>query len=111
MILRFPHIAEQIFEKLDNKPLVDCRKVGRSWHKLIDDKNYPWLRIVNIPSIPQTSDTFLHVAARTGQAKIFDIILDENFQDLNLQNVCGSTPFHTAMENGQVETMRYFDKT
>ena len=36
--LRFPHLPEQIFEKLDNKSLTNSRVVGISWCNFIDDR-------------------------------------------------------------------------
>ena len=39
--LRFPHLPEQIFKKLDNKSLTNSRVVGISWQNFIDDKEYP----------------------------------------------------------------------
>ena len=51
---RFPHLAEQIIEKLDSKSLTYCRVVGRSWQKFIDEKDYPrtrwtqWTQIQNM---------------------------------------------------------------
>ena len=50
-ILRFPHIAEKIFEQLDDKSLTNCREVTKPWQKFIDDLNLTWIRIVNIPRI------------------------------------------------------------
>jgi len=40
-ITRFPHIATQIFEQLDNKSLTNCREVSKSWQKFIDDNHLP----------------------------------------------------------------------
>ena len=48
---RFPHIAEQIFEQLDNKSLTKCREVNKVWKNFIDERNYPWIRIVKIPTV------------------------------------------------------------
>ena len=49
-MLRFPHLPEQIFQKMDSESLFKSREVARYWQNIIDGKNYPWLRIVNIPS-------------------------------------------------------------
>ena len=49
-LLRFPHIAEQIFEQLDNRSLTKCRGVSKLWRRFIDVRNLAWIRIVNIPS-------------------------------------------------------------
>ena len=41
-IERFPHIAEQIFQELDNKSLTTCREVAHSWCQFIDTRNFSW---------------------------------------------------------------------
>ena len=33
--MRFPHIGEQILEKLDDKSLFKCQKVSRPWQEFI----------------------------------------------------------------------------
>ena len=38
----FAHVAEQIFKKLDNKSLTNCREVSKSWRDCIDDRNLSW---------------------------------------------------------------------
>ena len=77
LILRFPHLAEQIFQQLDNEGLAKSRQVEKLWQKFIDERNYPWLRIVNIPTILQYGDTYMHLAAQNGQTDMFEIILNE----------------------------------
>ena len=37
IILRFPHLAEKIFQKLTNEGLARSREVERLWQKFIDD--------------------------------------------------------------------------
>jgi hypothetical protein len=51
LMLKFPHLQEQIFQKLNDESLFKSREVGRSWNYLINERNYPWLRVVNIPTI------------------------------------------------------------
>ena len=46
--LRFPHIVEQIFEKLDDGSLLRSRVVARTWKGFIDYKDYQWTRIQNM---------------------------------------------------------------
>ena len=46
--LRFPHLPEQLFKKLDNKSLVNSRVVGASWHNFIDARDYPWKRFQEV---------------------------------------------------------------
>ena len=92
LILRFPHLAEQIFEQLDNEDLAKSREVERLWQKFIDERNYPWLRIVNIPTILQGGETYMHLAAQCGQPGMFEIILDKE-ENKNPKNRHGETPF------------------
>ena len=67
IILRFPHLAQKIFQNLNNQGLSKCREGGRLWRNFIDKRNYPWIRIVNIPTILQLGKTYLHLAVRNGQ--------------------------------------------
>jgi hypothetical protein len=42
-ILKFPHIVEKIYGKLDNESLVKCKKVSLPWnHFLENNKDYNW---------------------------------------------------------------------
>ena len=101
LILRFPHLAEQIFQQLDNESLAKSRQVEKLWQKFIDERNYPWLRIVNIPTILQDGDTYMHLAAQYGQADMFEIILDEE-ENKNAKNHEGETPFLVACIKGHM---------
>ena len=53
LILRFPHLAEAMFEILDDQSLTSCRLVEKSWKNLIDSKNYSWERIVKRSNLEQ----------------------------------------------------------
>ena len=101
LILRFPHLAEQIFQQLDNKSLAKCREIERLWQKFIDEKNYPWLRIVNIPTILQDGNSYMHLAAQCGQTDMFEMILDEE-DNKNPKNRGGKTPFIVACTEGRM---------
>ena len=95
---RIPHLAEQIFEQLDSKSIRNCREVAKSWQKHIDEKNLPWLRVINVPAVPQNGDTYLHVAAKYGQTEMFEILL-ENEEVKNPENDKHETPLHLACRN------------
>ena len=82
---RFALVAEQIFEYLDKKTLIKCRKVSKSWKICINERNLPWVHVVNIPTILKSKETHLHIAAKTGQSKTFKKIL-ENEEDKNIRN-------------------------
>jgi len=101
LILRFPHVAEQIFQQLNNEDLAKSREVERLWQKFIDERNYPWLRIVNIPTILQDGDTYMHLAAQCGQTDMFEMILDKE-ENKNAKNCNGETPFLVACSKGRM---------
>ena len=46
MLLRFSHLGEDILDSLDNQSLANCQKVCRTWKRLIEDKKFPWIRII-----------------------------------------------------------------
>ena len=98
--IRFPHLLEQIFQKLDNENLFKSRKVARSWENMICGRNYPWLRTVNIPTILQKRNTYLHLAAETGQIEAFKTAFNDK-KDKDIKNRNGETSFHLACKNGR----------
>ena len=115
-LLRFPHLIEQILQKLDNKGLAKSREIATIWQKFIDTRMYQWLRIVQIPTILNLKRgiTYMHLAADYGQIDIFTIILDieadknlvnnkcdELKIDFSIKNSRGETAFHTACIGGK----------
>ena len=101
LMLRCPHLPERTFQKLEQKSLFRCREVARSWQNIIDRRNYPWLRIVNIPTILKERNSYLHLAAETGQIEAFKIALNQE-EDANIKNGHDETPFHIACANGSI---------
>ena len=100
-MLRFPHMMEQLLQKLDSEDLAKSREVSKTWQKFIDRKMYQWLRIVNIPTILSNGNTYLHLAAQYGQVDKFKAILDSE-SDKNIVNHSGSTLFLVACWPGRV---------
>ena len=46
VISRFPNLAEQIFQKLNDQDLYKCLKLSRSWKKFIEHEKFYWIRII-----------------------------------------------------------------
>ena len=46
LCLKFPYLCSMIFANLDNKSLVQCRLVNKSWKKLIENEKILWKRIL-----------------------------------------------------------------
>ena len=44
IISRFPHLAEDIFDNLDNESLVKCKEIGRFCYNFLDEEKVVWLR-------------------------------------------------------------------
>ena len=105
LMLKFPHLPEQIFQKLNLENLFKCREVAKSWQEVIDEKNYPWLRIVNIPTILLLGNTYLHLAAETGQIEAFKIAFSEE-KDKNITNEYGKTSLHRACTRGRINIVQ-----
>ena len=108
-MLRFPHVLEQVFQKLDDRSLFKCREVARSWQNIIDGRNYPWLRVVNIPTILKKKDRYLHLAAETGQFEAFKIASNKE-KNMNIKNRCGETSFHLACKKGRSMIVQFILK-
>jgi hypothetical protein len=41
VMLRFPHLAEQILKKVNKNGLAKSREVEHVWQKFIDERDYP----------------------------------------------------------------------
>ena len=44
--LRFPHLAEAVFDELDNHTLAVCKKVSRPWCTHLDQQKFFNIRII-----------------------------------------------------------------
>ena len=83
LILRFPHLLEKMFLKLNNQSLLKCRELARSWKNIIDGRKYPWLRLMNIPTILPMGYSYLHFSAANGQIEAFKMALNEEDNTLS----------------------------
>ena len=75
LVLKCPHIPEQIFGYLDDRSLSICRGVSKSWRIFIDSKKLAWIRILNKYYGSEKND--LLIAAFTGQTEVFEELFDE----------------------------------
>ena len=104
VMLRFPHLAEQILQKLDNEGLTKSREVEPLWQKFIDERDYPWLRIVNIPNVLPKGNTYLHLVAEYGQIDVFEMLLNED-NNTDQKNNLDETPFIVACRKGRMNVV------
>ena len=109
---RFPYLMERILKIMDDKGLVKSRELSRRLQGFIDRREYPWLRIVKIPTRLKTGDTYLHLAAEYGQFGMFEWILEMESKvlqfgnwetDINLCYENSSSSFLVACRSGRVK--------
>ena len=90
--LRFPHIAEQIFETLDVQSLSKCQKVGKCWQNFIFETK-PFFRLLeNYTSIPKLM--------------LKKSLKDYDFQTIQKMAICASISHKKA-----VNATKPFEKT
>ena len=46
IISRFPHIAENIFEELDNYYFIQCKVISPSWKNFMEESKFSYLRLI-----------------------------------------------------------------
>ena len=52
--LRFPHITEEVFKKIDLKNLLKCRDVSNFWESMIDKHKEFWILFIQkLFTVPQ----------------------------------------------------------
>ena len=93
-ITRFIHITIQVFDQLDNQSLKNSREVSKSWKEYIDHKNLSLIRIVKIPGTLKKWETYLHLAAKSGQLSIFEMILKNEDIQNTIEN--RQSPFYVV---------------
>ena len=104
VLLRFPHLGEAIFQKVDNRSLASCQTVSASWYRFIQYQKCPkWIRIKHrqVKNLETLSKEF------NGGLKIYDgSAIHGSFVRLffsvlhNRMYQNGYTLFHLAAING-----------
>ena len=108
--LRFPHLPEQIMEKLDFKSLANSRVVAKSWKQFIDEREHRFFKdeIADLKKKCISGETPFHWACIHGQAGLAEIIMKNSAKldiDLNAKDNCGMTAFHLACWHGHAKTV------
>ena len=79
----FPHIAEQIFQKMDKDALKNCRLLSKSWLEYIDNQNLLWKKVIDV----QNANQAFQSACNDGFPKMVKFLIQksEDFK-INLNN-------------------------
>ena len=109
LMIRFPHLMEQILRKLDHESLVKSKGVARIWKEFINNTKYSWVRIVKIPTILQGGNTYLHLAAKHNQIDVFEEIL-KGEAEKDIVNNSGYSPFLMACLFGSLSIAEFLMK-
>ena len=104
VLLRFPHLGEAIFQKVDNKSLASCQIVSASWYRFIQYQKRPkWIRIKHrlVKNLETLSKEFNIVQKYDGSAiegsfvrMIFSVLRNKRMHQT------GYSLFHLAALNG-----------
>ena len=78
VLARFPHLGDQIFQKLDYQTLLKCRRVNRTWKAFLAEKKMRYLQVIK--QYTDCSDTLLdEVVEKSGSALGLVAVLNEIF--------------------------------
>ena len=113
VILRFPHLAEQISDNLDNKSLVNCKKVSREFKDFMNFDKFYYYRIIQ--EYTNCSDKLMKNLVKNIESAI-EVTLDlqEIFkklprgtrQNMRFLKSFWTTPLHEAAEMGNLTIFR-----
>ena len=115
LIMRFPHLAEKIFDSLENKSLTTCQEVSKSWNNFVCKKKFFLIRVI------EGEVEYFH-ALGDDWKKIFDKGTTETIADLRngvgqfygkgngLEYHEGLTPSHVAAGTGKLELLKSIEK-
>ena len=119
ILLRFPHLSEEIFDLLDNKSLGKSRKVDRHWNVYIAKQKFYSIRIIKITvgrfqkvgpewnkllsksTTKTTTDLQKAVQLFYLERKISP---GRSFRNYNMPN--GITPLHIAAFSGDLDLLK-----
>ena len=110
MMLRFPHIVQDVFKELDNKSLTNCRDVSRASCDFIDNKKFYWIRkIQNCVSMKEFWRHWKKVLRNTPTEDIKEIFVTvKQFAESDLNKYKKNwSPLHIAAAQGHLEFCKY----
>ena len=115
MMLRFPHIVQDVFQELDDKSLTNCRNVSKACCDFIDNEKLYWVRkiqdFVSMMEFHQQWKKVLKNISTESTKEIFVAVEQFVENDSNRKKLQWS-PLHIAAELGDLEFCKcIIDKT
>ena len=113
VILRLPCIAQQIFEKLDDQSLTNCKIINQNWRTFLEETRFLWIRIVqrNIKIVSNVEfEKFWELLLKKESTEFLKKIasmVEEFFTELSSRRKHQWTPLHIAAFYGNIKIYRY----
>ena len=116
IILRFPNVAQGIFEELNDETLTTCRNVSRLWCDCLDNQKFYWIRMIQRyrKNIKNTYHQWKKVFKNTPVAIVKEVSISTQqfFKDDTSRIMSQWFPLHIAVAQGNFELCKYiFEKT
>ena len=99
-IIRFPHLGKQIFQKLTNKELTQCKIVGRNWRSFIDDEKLAIFAIIK--KISNASNKSIWTRLKMQNEK------ESNIFTMNVIQVYKRFPKETGKVNPEIDSKNHY---
>ena len=109
IMLRFPHLVQDVFVELDNKSLANCRKVSRAFCDFIDDEKLFWVRkIQNYVCMKKFQQHWKKVLRNVPTQDVKDIFWGvQQILKYNSRRKLQWSPLHIAAAQGHLELCKY----
>ena len=116
MIIRFPHLLQDVLKSLKLKTLINCFKVSKELYDFIDNNRYPWIKnIQQVGKVCKQLDSknwnkiLSEKSLKSVSMQIFVEILalTEPFFENTINNKNCWSPLHFAVENGRINFSKY----
>ena len=116
MIVKFPHVATDIFKELDNETLANCRKVSRLWCEHLDNQKMYWVRMIQNYSTNMKNSYQQWKKAlkntRVEYVKDISVSTQQFVKDNTSRIYCQWFPLQVVADQGNLELCKYiFEKT
>ena len=113
---KFSHLTEKVFDQLDDKSLVNCRKVNKSWQNYLDNQKLLQIRIIKatISHFHEVGPAWTRVFDKATTKTIMDLgesVRKFYQKDPGLTYHKGLTPLHVTAGTGNLLTLlNIYDK-
>ena len=115
LMLRFPHIGQQIFDKLDNVNLAKCQEVSTSWCDFINYQKNTYIKIIRtyIPE-DEFKELWSPVLHKYNSETVMQLAcgVQKFYNDFpkKIGQKSGRRPLHYAAYSGQLSVCEYIMK-